>query len=183
MTTKQMTITDTREMTKMALCVALLAVSAYISFPLPFTPAMVTALTIAVNLVAFILPPKEALLVMLVYVLLGAIGVPVFVGGTAGLGKIVGPTGGFILGFIVAAYAMSILRGNAHSYKRLVFIGIAVGMPIIYLCGCISMYVVAGMDIWKTLVIAVFPFIVGDVLKVLFAAFLAGRLSPLVNKY
>ena len=104
-----MTTSKVQEMTKMALCVALLAVAAYISFPLPFTPAMVTGLTVAVNLVAFILPPKKALLVMIIYVLLGAVGVPVFVGGTAGLGKIFGPTGGFIIGFVVAAFAIGVL--------------------------------------------------------------------------
>ncbi len=177
-----MTTSKVQEMTKMALCVALLAVAAYISFPLPFTPAMVTGLTVAVNLVAFILPPKQALIVMIIYVLLGAVGVPVFVGGTAGLGKIFGPTGGFIIGFVVAAFVMSLLRGNSCNYKKMLLLGIAVGMPIIYVGGCISMYAVAGMSVWKTLIIAVFPFIIGDVLKVILAAFLADRLNAIAKR-
>lgn len=131
------TLTKTRTLTKMALCVALLAISAYISFPLPFTPAMVTALTIVVNLVAFILKPHEAFLVLLAWMILGAVGVPVFVGGTAGLGKLVGPTGGFVVSFLVAGWLMSKLRGNANSFKRFVFLGIVVGMPVIYIGGCI----------------------------------------------
>ena len=165
-------VTGSREqirfMTGSAVCVALLAVSAYISFPLPFTPAMVTALTIMVNLVAFIMKPKQAGIILGIYLLLGAVGVPVFVGGTSGLGK---------LGFLAAAVAMSAVRGNSRSFKKLVIIGICVGMPIIYVGGCISMYLVAKVGIWKTLVMAVFPFLVGDTLKVVLAAFLANRLQ------
>ena len=93
-------VSPIRMMTSTAVCVALLAVSAYISFPLPFTPAMVTALTIVVNLVAFIMKPKQAVMTILIYLLLGVAGVPVFVGGTSGLIKIIGPTGGFNLGFL-----------------------------------------------------------------------------------
>ena len=82
-----------RDMTKIALCVAFCCVTAYISFPLPFTPGMVTALTLALGVTAFVLPPKQTFLALFLYVLLGCIGLPVFVGGTAGFGKLFGPTG------------------------------------------------------------------------------------------
>lgn len=98
-------------------------------------------------------------------------------GGTSGLIKLIGPTGGFNLGFLVAAIAMSAVRGNSRSFKKLVAIGICVGMPIIYIGGCISMYTVAKVGVWKTLVMAVFPFLIGDTLKVVLAAFLANRLQ------
>ena len=76
----------TRNLTKMALCVALLAISSYLAFPLPFTPAMVVGTTIIVNMTAFILKPNDAFLVLLAWLLIGAIGVPVLPGGSAGLG-------------------------------------------------------------------------------------------------
>lgn len=76
-----LTLYDVRSMTKMAICVAILCVSAYISFPLPFASAMVTALTLAMNLAAFVLTPQQTLIVMLLYTLIGAAGLPVFVGG------------------------------------------------------------------------------------------------------
>ena len=69
-----------RTITKMSICVALCCVSAYISIPLPFTTAMITALTVVMNLTAFILKPKQTLIVMLVWILLGSAGLPVFVG-------------------------------------------------------------------------------------------------------
>lgn len=171
----------TRSMTKMALCVALLAVSAYISFPLPFTPAMVTALTIIVNLTAFILKPQETFLVLLAWMLLGAAGVPVFVGGTAGMGKLIGPTGGFIVSFLVAGWVMSKLRGDSNSFRKMILLGILAGMPIIYIGGCLSMYFVAHMSVWATLVAAVFPFIFGDLVKVFIGAFLATRINALLQ--
>ena len=84
-------------LTKMALLTALLCVSAWISFPLPFSPAMVTALTLVATLTGLLLQPKDAFIVFVVYVLLGAVGLPVFVGGTAGLGKLLGTYRGLYL--------------------------------------------------------------------------------------
>ena len=120
----------TRNLTKMALCVAFLAISSYLAFPLPFTPAMVVGTTIIVNMTAFILKPNDAFLVVLAWLLIGAIGVPVLPGGSAGLGRLLGPTGGFYVCFAIAAWLMSKLLNGSNSFKRMVFLGIAVGMPI-----------------------------------------------------
>jgi len=168
---------NTRILTKIAICVALLSVSAYISIPLPFTAAMLTALTVVVNLVAFILTPKQAFLTLAVYILLGAAGMPVFVGGTAGFGKLIGPTGGFILGFLLSAPLISLLKGKVPDFKRYMFIAVFVGMPVIYLCGSISMCLVQNLDIFSTLVVAVFPFILGDIVKAGIAAYLGVKLN------
>ena len=171
----------TRNLTKMALCVALLAVSSYLSFPLPFTPAMVVGTTIIVNMTAFVLKPNDAFLVILAWMIVGAIGVPVLPGGSAGLGRLVGPTGGFYVSFAIAAWLMSKLLNGSNSFKKMVFLGIAVGMPVIYLGGCISMFLVAHMSVWATLVAAVFPFIFGDVVKVVAGAFLATRINAFLK--
>ena len=171
----------TRNMTKMALCVALLAISSYLSLPLPFAPAMVVGTTIIVNMTAFVLKPNDAFLVILAWMIVGAIGVPVLPGGSAGLGRLVGPTGGFYVSFAIAAWLMSKLLNGSNSFKKMVFLGIAVGMPVIYLGGCISMFLVAHMSVWATLVAAVFPFIFGDVVKVVAGAFLATRINAFLK--
>ena len=75
----------TRNLTKMALCVALMAISSYLAFPLPFTPAMVVGTTIIVNMTAFVLKPNDAFLVILAWLLIGAVGVPVLPGGAAAI--------------------------------------------------------------------------------------------------
>ena len=107
---------EARRLTKMALLTALLCVSAWISFPLPFSPAMVTALTLVATLTGLLLSPKDTLIVFIVYVLLGTVGLPVFVGGTSGLGKLLGPTGGFIFSWPVAYTLLSICKGKSRSF-------------------------------------------------------------------
>lgn len=67
-----------RDMTKMAVCLAFCMVSAFISFPLPMTPGLVTALTIALDVTAFVLSPKLTFITVVAYVVLGAVGLPIF---------------------------------------------------------------------------------------------------------
>lgn len=171
-----------RDMTKMALCVAFCCVTAYISFPLPFTPGMVTALTLALGVTAFVLPPKQTLMVMLIYTLLGVIGLPVFVGGTAGLGKLFGPTGGYIFAWIVVYPIISALKGDRPSFKRYALVDIVIGIPVTYIGGLISMMLVMDISLEAALVMAVLPYIPGDVIKCLMAAFLGVKVNEAVEK-
>lgn len=90
-------------LTKTSLCVALLCVSAFIVIPIPFTPIMITAQTLVVTLIALLLKPSQSAAAVGVYLLLGICGIPVFSGGTAGIGQLLGPTGGFLWGFLAAA--------------------------------------------------------------------------------
>lgn len=92
---------DPRDMTRAAAAVALLAVSAWVTVPVG--PVPFTLQTMALTFVLVALPARESVLAVAVYVLLGAAGVPVFSGMRGGLGVLLGPTGGFILGFLLAA--------------------------------------------------------------------------------
>ena len=80
----------TAEMTKMALMVAMNCISAYIIIPLPFSMSPLALQTLIVNLTGYVLNAKQAFMTMLVYILVGLAGVPVFTGGTAGPGKLFG---------------------------------------------------------------------------------------------
>lgn len=102
-------------MTKIALCVAALCVSSYLVIPLPFTPIVLSAHTIVVNLIGLILPPLSAACTLITYLIMGLIGLPVFSGGTSGPGKLFGPTGGFYFGFLVAVIVISLLKGKKTS--------------------------------------------------------------------
>lgn len=172
----------TRELTRISICIAILCISAYISFPLPFTPAMVTAQTIIINLIALILTPKQATITVGVYILLGICGLPVFSGGASGIGKIFSPTGGFIIGFLIAAPIISLLKGKYNNFKRYLISTIVVGMPIIYLFGTIFMCVIQKIDVMAALAVAVIPFIFGDVFKCFVGAFLAVKLNKILDK-
>lgn len=173
----------TRELTKMSICITLICISAYISLPLPFTPTMVTAQTIIINLIALILTPKQSFIVVLVYILLGTFGLPVFSGGGSGLGKIFGPTGGFILGFLIIAPVMSCLKGKVNDFKRYLAITILVGMPVLYTFGSIFMCIMIKTSIMSALMLSVFPFILGDIFKCFVGSYLAVKLNNILNKY
>lgn len=170
---------NTRELTKIGICVSLLCISAYIVVPLPFTPAMVTAQTIVVNLIALILKPKNAFMTMVVYILLGVCGLPVFSGATAGIGKLLGPTGGFITGFLISIPVMSYLKGNIISFRRYMLVTVLAGMPIIYLLGTAFMSISQSMDYRTALMAAVVPFIVGDIIKCMAGSYIAVYLNKM----
>lgn len=169
---------QTKTLTKMSMCVALCCVTAYISFPLPFTPGMVTALTFALSLTAYLLTPKQTFIVILVYIALGAVGLPVLGGGQS-LSRLIGPTGGFYFAWLVAYPLMSLAKGSSPNLKRYVATNILITMPITYAGGLISMILLLEINLWQALTMAVFPFILGDVLKATAAAFLGVKLNRL----
>ena len=171
-----------KELTKMSICIAIICISAYISFPLPFTPAMVTAQTIIINLIALILTPKQSLIVVLLYILLGTFGLPVFSGGASGFGKLFGPTGGFIIGFLIIAPIMSYLKGNKNDFKRYLTITIFVGMPILYIFGATFMSIVLKTSLMHALMLSVVPFIFGDIFKCFVGSYLAVKLNNVLSK-
>ena len=173
---------STKKITMVAMCVAFCCVSAYITFPLPFTPGMVTAVTLAFGVTALVLPPKETALAICIYLALGAIGIPVLPGGTAGLGRILGPTGGFYLAWPVAYYLVSLLKGKSISFKRYAMMNIIIGIPITYLGGLISMMLMMDIDLMAGLAMTVLPFIPGDVMKSLGAAFLGVKVNEMLAR-
>ena len=163
-------------MTKIALCIALNCVAAYISFPLPFTPGLVTALTLTLSLTAFILPPKETFLVVATYILLGAIGAPVFAGGQ-GLARLLSPVGGFYFAWAVAFPLLSMAKGSMPNFKRYALADVLIAVPITYVGGLLSMMFVGEVELAQALMMAVLPFIPGDLMKAGAAAWLGVRLN------
>lgn len=163
----------TKDLTKISLCVALLCISSYIVIPLPFSLASITAQTIIINLIGLIMLPKEAFITMFIFILLGACGLPVFSGGTGGIGRLFGPTGGYLLGYLIAAVVISILKGKEVNIKRYLFVTMVVGIPIIYLCGLTTMKIYMKGNLIQLLTASVFPFIPGDILKCILGSYIA----------
>ena len=168
----------TTELSKMALCVALCCVTAYLSFPLPFTPGMVTALTIAMSLAAYILNPKQTFTVILIYLIMGGAGLPVFAGG-AGLGKLFGPVGGFYFAWLIAYPVLSALKGSEPNFKRYLLMNVVATMPITYAGGIISMMLLMDVTFLQATSMAVLPYIPGDIMKAAAAAFVAVKLNSM----
>ncbi len=167
----------TSDLTKIALLVALVSVSSYIMIPLPFSPVSITAQTIIINLIALVLTPAQTTIAIGAWILLGIAGLPVFSGGGGGLGKLFGPTGGYIFGYLIAAIVISVLKGKKNQIIRYCIVTIAAGMPIIYLLGCIYMKFVTNIA-WKAAFLSgVVPFLPGDMAKCIVASMIAIALN------
>ncbi len=177
-----MIMNKTAEMTKIALLVAMNCISAYLIVPLPFSLSPIALQTVIVNLVGFLLKPKQAFFVMLVYILVGFIGLPVFTGGTAGPAKLFGPTGGYIFGFLIAATLIAALKGHKYSLKRFVFVSVVIGIPVIYILGGIQLKLLTQMDWYAILLTGILPFIPLDIVKCVVAAILARPICKIFDR-
>ncbi|MBQ7185082.1 MAG: biotin transporter BioY [Clostridia bacterium] len=164
-----------------ALFAALTAVFSWISVPIG--PVPINLALLAVLLCGLILGPRQALIAVGVYILMGAVGVPVFAGFRGGAGVLLGPTGGYIVGYLPAAFISGLARerGGGHAaLKRVAFM--ALGVAACYLLGSIWFAVLRKAALWDTLCLCVFPFLPGDALKVALAAFLAPRIDDVIRK-
>lgn len=170
-------VNKTAEMTKMALMVAMNCVSAYIIIPLPFSLSPLALQTMIVNLTGYVLNAKQAFMTMLVYLLVGLAGVPVFTGGSAGPGKLFGPTGGYIIGFLVPAVFLAYFKGEKYNFKRYALLGCVIGIPLIYVFGVVQLKLITGMGWDKAIMTGALPFIPLDIVKCLAAAVIAGPIN------
>lgn len=170
-------VNKTAEMTKMALMVAMNCVSAYIIIPLPFSLSPLALQTLIVNLTGYVLNAKQAFMTMLVYLLVGLAGVPVFTGGSAGPGKLFGPTGGYIIGFLVTAVFLAYFKGEKYNFKRYALLGCFIGIPLIYVFGVVQLKLITGMGWDKAIMTGALPFIPLDIVKCLAAAVIAGPIN------
>ena len=170
-------VSKTAEMTKMALMVAMNCVSAYIIIPLPFSLSPLALQTMIVNLTGYVLNAKQAFMTMLVYLLVGLAGVPGFTGGSAGPGKLFGPTGGYIIGFLFTAVFLAYFRGEKYSFKRYALLGCVIGIPLIYVFGVVQLKLITGMGWDKAIMTGALPFIPLDIVKCLAAAVIAGTIK------
>lgn len=147
----------------------LVALFAQIRIPLPFTPVPITGQTFAVLLVGAALGARRGAASLVLYLLGGTLGLPVFAGGAAGLSRLLGPTGGYLVGFLPAALLVGHLaeRGlDRHWLSALpLFIG---GQAIIYLTGVAWLATFLGWG--QALMGGLWPFLALDLVKVGLAA-------------
>ena len=164
----------TKNLVLAALFAALTAVCSQIQIPLPMIP--INLALFAVHLCGALLGAKWGALSMAVYALLGAIGVPVFAGFGSGPAVLFGKTGGYILGYILCAAIVGLLsRRLGFSYLKLC-LSMIVGVAVCYIFGTAWFMAISGLDLVMSLGYCVLPFLPGDAVKILLAAFLALRL-------
>ncbi|MCL2089578.1 MAG: biotin transporter BioY [Oscillospiraceae bacterium] len=162
--------------TRCAVFAAVLTVCSWVSVPMPFSLVPITLQTMAVLLIAVMLRPTETLYTTLVWILLGVIGLPVFSGFQSGIGTIMNYTGGFIIGFIPAAWLLSFILNSGQNpsevrgkidgigYIKLIA-GVLLSSVIIYLFGVPWFMYVLDKNLTEALTLSCLPYLPGDVIK------------------
>lgn len=155
----------------------LIAVGSWIA--VPFIPVPLTLQTLFVILSGAVMR-RYAVLPNGLYILMGAMNIPVFHSGTAGLAVILGPTGGYILGFVPGALATGLAYEQRNAAIRIA--GIILGLAIIFACGMAWLSVSAGISLSTAFLIGVLPFIPGDAVKGYAVWLIAGRLESITGR-
>lgn len=177
---------STRQLVSVGLLTALVVVFAVVPpIPLPWVPVPLTLQTLGVMLAGLLLGGPLAAAALTLYVALALIGLPVLPGGRSGLAVLVGPTGGFLLGFIPGAWVVGWVARHSKSDWRtsvqiLYNVGAAVlgGIVVVYAMGVPWLATVTGMGLNQA-VIAVAAFLPGDLIKAGIASVVAVRLGQL----
>ncbi len=155
-----------------ALFAALMGAFAYVSFPYPLSPAPVTLQVLGVFLAGLLLGPTWGTFAMVLYLLAGALGAPVFSGGSAGIGVLLGERIGYFLSFPIAAGAVGLIAHGRQvrdlaerSTSRLVG-AMLVGMLLIYVLGVIGLAARTGMSPTQAVLVGAIVFVPADILKI-----------------
>ena len=147
----------------------LIALSAQVRIFLPFSPVPITAQTFVVLLLGALYGSRRGPITVVTYLVLGAIGLPVFAGGAAGAARLVGPTAGYLLGFVAAAFVVGILSERGWDRRPIkTAASMIIGNAIIYAFGAVWLSRFMGWD--AVLGAGVIPFLAGDALKIVLAA-------------
>jgi biotin transport system substrate-specific component len=173
-----------------ALFAALCAAGAFISLPLPGNPVPLVAQNLLVVLSGLLLGPLSGALAVALFLLLGALGFPVFSGGRGGIALFAGPTGGYLAGYLAGAFIAGLLsqaplgRSPARGGRSLVgcILGSAAGFLAILACGALRLKFLNNVSWGRAVGLGILPFLPGDGLKCALAALLAYKLGPFADR-
>ncbi len=165
---------DTRGLVFCALFTALIVILSQLQ--LPIGPVPVSLATLGVMLCGLLLGWRWGTLAVGAYILLGAVGVPVFAGFQGGAGRLAGPTGGYIVGYLFYALlsGLDVIRLQKHFWGRCILL--LLGTAVCYCLGTIWFMHAAGRQLSESLSLCVIPFLPGDAAKIALASFLTPRL-------
>jgi len=158
----------------------LTGIGAFITIPIG--PVPITMQTLFTYLAGGVLGGRWGALSQVIYIILGLIGIPFFAGGEAGIGVLVGPTGGYLIGFVVGAY----VTGRLIEFRRTssfvwILFSMVIGTLVIYTLGIIQLSLWLKVCLEKAILIGVLPFIIGDSLKMLLATYITVRVRKLYD--
>lgn len=163
-----------------SLLAALTAVGAYIHVPIGPVPIVLS--TLFVLLSGLLLGSKWGFVSMAIYLIAGAMGIPVFAGGKGGLAHFLGPTGGYLLGYMIASWIAGFISERSPGLLILDILAVLIGSIVIYGLGVPWLKMITHMSWAKTLMVGVFPFLIGDAIKATVAVILVKPVRPILRR-
>ena len=162
-----------------SLLAALIAAGAYLAIPIG--PVPIVLQNLFVLLAGLLLGSRWGVASVGVYLFAGALGFPVFAGGLGGIGRLVGPTGGYLVGFLPAVFVIGLIAERAKENVFIEVIAMVCGTVIIYLFGVTWLKILTNMTLSKTLAIGMYPFLLGDAIKIAAAVPIVRALRPVLR--
>ena len=162
-----------------SLLAALMAAGAYLAIPIG--PVPIVLQNMFVFLAGLLLGGRWGLASVAVYLLTGALGLPVFAGGMGGIGRIIGPTGGYLIGYLPAVFIVGYISEKAAARIGYDVLAMVCGTIVLYACGVTWLKILTGMTWTKTLAAGMYPFLIGDAIKIAAAALIAKAIRPVIR--
>ena len=172
----------TKQMVLIALMTAVTCVLGPLSIPLPFSPVPISLTNFAIFLAIFVLGMKNGTISFIIYLLLGAVGVPVFSSFRGGLQVLAGPTGGYQIGFIFLALIMGFALDHFDRKLLPTIIGMIIGMVVCYAFGTVWLAKLLSLSFKEGLMMGVIPYLPGDAAKIIIAAIVGPKLYGATQK-
>ena len=163
-----------------SLMAALTAVGAYIYVPIGPVPIILS--TLFVILSGLLLGSRWGLTSMALYLLVGAIGLPVFAGGKGGFAHFMGPTGGYLFGYLLASWITGFISERSRGRMILDILAVIIGSLALYALGVPWLKMVTQMSWTKALMVGVLPFLIGDAIKASVVLILARATRPILKR-
>lgn len=167
-----------RSMTATALMTAILCILSPLALPLPFSPVPITLGSFSIYLAVYILGRKGGLLCYTLYFLLGIAGLPVFSGFGSGPGVILGPTGGYLIGFFFLVGIEGFFMGKK---RTMALLGMILGTLVCYLFGSLWLAYFLHISFPAALAAGVLPYLAGDAVKITAAAWLGTAVNKRIG--
>lgn len=159
----------TKTMALIGVMAAVTCILGPLSLAIPVSPVPISLTNLAVYFALYVLGMKRGTISYCIYLLLGLVGLPVFSSFTGGAGKLFGPTGGYLIGFIFMAVISGFFIDKWEKKLYLHFIGMVLGTAVCYFFGTLWLAFSAGMDFYAALAAGVIPFIPADLAKIIIA--------------
>lgn len=167
---------NTRQLALVGLMTSILCAMGPLSFTIPISPIPLSLGTLAIYFVSIVLGAKSGTVSVVLYILLGFAGLPVFTGFMGGPAKVFGPTGGYIWGYIFLALICGFSAEKLNRQPLLSFMGMLFGTAVCYLFGTFWLSFQLSLSFLEALTLGVLPYLPGDLIKLLLATVMGNKL-------